>query len=173
LHQILGEHDGLNSFACWVNNDDKIASISWKDKKLVNVLSNIYVNQVTTSMEKQHRERVKSNQLKPKVLVDYTENGMGNVDTANHNLVDGEAKHKHAGWRRTHLLTLFKFIIVNSWIIYSHLDTSRKLYKQPKYIRELVDEIKMQEIMKKETSSKKEMRIERNKRYKTQKSKNN
>jgi len=128
-------------------------------------------------MEKQYHERVKSNQWKPTVLVDYTENGMGNVDTPNHNLLHAEAKHKHASWRsKTHLLTLFKFILVNSSSLFSLLETPRKFHKHSKYIRELVDEIKKQLIMKKQTL-KKQIRIERNQRYKKsqmkRKSKNN
>ena len=46
LHQELDNHYELKEFACWIHRDNNIGSISWKDKSLVNFISNQHYNNV-------------------------------------------------------------------------------------------------------------------------------
>ena len=51
----------------------------------------------------------------------YTLEGMGCVDRFNQNMKINDYKHKNFSWRSCNFQTLFRMILVNSWIIWKQL----------------------------------------------------
>jgi len=142
LHKNMGPHFELEEFGAWINESRTIAAVSWKDKSQVNFVSNMYANEVDIVMQKQFKEDTKSMKFVPSIAKDYTENGMGNVDSFNASLVKNEPTHKNFVWRRTHFLTLMRICLVNSWIYYQHSDPNGvREITQESFLEMLRDEI--------------------------------
>ena len=71
----------------------------------------------------------------------YTTQGMGCVDRLNQNLKTNDWKHKNYSWRACHFQTLFRMILVNSWIVYKILGTVRTF---PQFLSQLQQQFKEQ-----------------------------
>jgi len=65
----------VDEFACWINVEETIAAISWRDNKLVNFVTNQFTTDTRVALEKQHGSHVKTDNVKPSVAADYTTNG--------------------------------------------------------------------------------------------------
>lgn len=118
LHKEYQPHNGIDSFACKVHNERPMAAVSWEDKKKVNYLTNQFSTEVTNVMQRQHGEDVKSQRVVPKVNQDYSETGMGHVDTYDAAL--SRFPHtRNTSWRRTHFTSMLKMSLVNAYVLYS------------------------------------------------------
>ena len=91
-------------------------------------------------MQRQNKERKKSEKYVPSVAKDYTEKGMGHVDTFNADLSRSEAKHKNFVWRRTIFLSLLKIVLVNSWIFFKHSHNLKEDFNQKDFLQNLQKE---------------------------------
>ena len=54
----------------------------------------------------------------PEAAENYTTEGMGSVDHLNQVIRSHDWNHKNYSWRSCHFQTLFRFALVNSWIIW-------------------------------------------------------
>jgi hypothetical protein len=69
LHKNLQPQNGINQVAYLLRDDYCMGAIAWKDRKIINFLSNIYLNSVVTVKEKKDQKLV--NRVMPKVRDDY------------------------------------------------------------------------------------------------------
>lgn len=120
LHHHFKQHKGISNIAFLIKEDNTMGVISWKDRNIVNFVSNIYLNTVVEVSERQNG--VKRKRKVPEVRHDYNLYGMGLVDTFNSHLSRYDFVHRNISWRRTHLLTMLKITIVNSWTLYKNLN---------------------------------------------------
>ncbi len=163
LHPEMDQYHGLVKFGCWIHNSGNFAAISWEDKKIVNYISSIEANNLATVEQRQHKEHEKTPKLVPAVVADYTENGMGHVDTFNHLLSIENPQHKNWCWRRTHFVSLIKITLVNIHVFYNTLTRQNLTHKQ--ILSQLAKELRSRVEMHKNLLKKKK-RSERNQRYK-------
>lgn len=118
LGKNMEPYEGIDKFAIKVNKEVDMAALSWKDKKQVNYLTNQFVAQLAVVWQKQHGEEEKSLKFVPKTNQDYSENGMGHVDTVDASL--SRFTHiRNVSWRRTHFSTMLKLSLVNAHVLYT------------------------------------------------------
>ena len=58
---------------------------------------------------------------KPEAAHDYSTKGMGSVDHFNQTIRSHDWEHKNYSWRSCHFQTLFRFALVNTWVIWKVL----------------------------------------------------
>ncbi len=109
----MGEHEGIDKFRCWVYKEKDIAAVSWKNKQVVNFLTNIATTQTTTVQQKQHGEDEKTDKQVPVVNQDYSKKEMGHVDTFDAALAHF-LDHRNVSWKHTHFLSMLKMSIINA-----------------------------------------------------------
>jgi hypothetical protein len=139
LHQQLSEYLELENFATWLEEEEGIVGVSWRDKSLVNFYSNQFCNEVVTVQQKQHKEANKSAKTIPRIAQDYSQNGMGHVDAYDSHMQREDGKHKNFVWRRTIFLAMLKISIVNSFAFKrtQRLEHTSSDYQQRHFLHEL------------------------------------
>lgn len=103
----------------------------------------------------------------------YTTQGMGSVDRMNQTLRNYDWEHKNYSWRSCHFHTLFRFTLINSWIIYKHFNGSLSFSK---FLQELKKEFKKKfeegEEKKKEDQKKRKLKRQEERRKEKRQKKN-
>ncbi len=106
-------YEELKSFACWRYKTQSYIAASWKDKQTVNMLSNIFSMETVLTQQQQNKKEEKSDKYIPMMADDYTQGGMGHVDTFDATL-SCFYDHYNISWRRTHFLSILKMSIINA-----------------------------------------------------------
>lgn len=128
LHKNMKKDDDLGNVAFAISDDEKLAACSWKDKSLVNFISNIHYNETVKMMRKKNNKW--SLITAPRVAQDYTAS-MGQVDVFDSIVARYRAKHKNKSWKRCHFLQLFHYSLVNSFHIFRMITSNQDLvYKK-------------------------------------------
>jgi hypothetical protein len=72
------------SFAC--SMDKTLIAGTWKDKNIICFINNKFGTFMVTTQYKKVGKQIKEDVVVPAVAKDYLKNGMGHVDTFNHNM---------------------------------------------------------------------------------------
>jgi hypothetical protein len=116
LHQI-GE---VPQMECYIHKTENYAAVTFKDKACVNFLTNMATAETVVIQQRQNKAEEKTPKHVPLVAKDYSQGGMGHVDTFDAALSRFK-DHRNISWRRTHFLTMMKLSVVNAWVVYCSL----------------------------------------------------
>jgi hypothetical protein len=105
-------------FGCRVHKK-KLTIGVWHDKGWFYYLSTTRANKLVTVERYEGRKVIEVSVIEAANY--YTIEGMGCVDRFNQNVKTNDYKHKNFSWRSCHFQTLFRMILVNSWIILKQL----------------------------------------------------
>jgi hypothetical protein len=127
--------------------DRSMMALKWMDKRPVLMLTTIHNNSMTTKVRrKRHREGEREEIRKP-VAVDQYNQFMGGVDRSDQLLSYYGFTHRTVKWWRRAAFHLFDMAIVNSYVLYSSVHSSRKLTHEQFRI-ELAKELLLQASVK-------------------------
>ena len=111
-------HTDTGPFNVVVNKAKTLAVGAWKDKGWFYFISSTHSNSIIMASRNKNGERL----IEPVVEAAhyYTKVGMGAVDRLNQVLRSHDWHHKNMSWRGCHFQTIFRFILVNSWVIWKY-----------------------------------------------------
>ena len=101
-----------------VNKDKTLAVGAWKDKGWFYFISSTHCNSIIMASRNKNGERVTEPVIEAAYY--YTKVGMGAVDRMNQIIRSHDWHHKNMSWRSCHFQTIFRFILVNCWVIWKY-----------------------------------------------------
>lgn len=114
------ESPSAPKMSCWIHKEHGYAAVSYSDKRMVNFITTIATTETTTVQQRQNKQENKTDRCIPKVAQDYTQGGMGHVDTFDAAL-SRFSDHRNISWRRCHFMSMLKMAVVNAWVMYCAL----------------------------------------------------
>jgi hypothetical protein len=123
LHPGLGKEKGSLR---WASRKRELLALTWRDKKPINILTNLFPQ--PRWIKRRGRNEDEEGNMIPQVIAHYRAT-LGYVDRANSYRLRYPWRHRIFKHTRVQFMHLFFLAIVNSWILYCHVNKSKIRYR--------------------------------------------
>jgi len=133
LHKEMQEHEARGSWA-WLSYRRSILAVSWRDQKILNLLTNL-----VDKPRKAYTRKVKGERVKVPQIVEEYRTTLNFVDRANAYRLRYPFRHRTVKNTRVQWWTILMMAVVNSWILMSYVNEERISYR--KFLIDLVEQL--------------------------------